>query len=386
MTDAVITEHTGYRHGPVVRYYQYGNGGVRVLDAKKGVKRQYLFDPSSDIMTECDPSRQDRTLRRFVFDNYGMIEETFAFGHRPRTFRFEAGGQRIAVREGGEYGAVGKLFTFEEKGVSETGWGRNGEIERVFVFEAGDDAIAERAGGWFGNLERIIVFEGIRASVFREPEAFLQFLMFSEWSDSDRQSQVSDEVTKIRDGEKGAPGRSRYAYTGPRHMTEGAGEARARGPAPGVSARDGDARPARTSRPGPGDGGIDFIADADAPPSTVPRGPPARRSDDIPFEERLGRVDREARMPSGGSAGIPIQERFERARQEREPLSKGRSVEIPLDERFGSSREKEQLSRGGSVDIPLEERFEDARREREKLSRGKSAEIPYSERRGGGDR
>ena len=104
----------------------------------------------------------------------------------------------------GSTGAVGKLFTFEEKGVSETGWGRNGEIERVFVFEAGDDAIAERAGGWFGNLERIIVFEGIRASVFREPEAFLQFLMFSEWSDSDRQSQISDEVTKIRDGEKGA--------------------------------------------------------------------------------------------------------------------------------------------------------------------------------------
>ncbi len=387
MTDAVITEHTGSRHGPVVRCYQYGNGGVHVLDAKKALKRQYLFDPSSDIMTECDPSRQDRILRRFVFDNYGMIEETFAFGRRPRTFRYEAGGQRIAVREGGEYGAVGKLFTFEENGVSETGWGRNGEIERVFVFEAGDDAITERAGGWFGNLERIIVFEGINASLFREPEAFLQFLMFTEWSDSDRESQISDEVEKIRAWEPGAAGARPYAYTGPRHMTEDAGEARARGPVPRVPARNGNGRPARASRSGSDDGGIDFIPDADAPPSTVPRGPPARRSDDIPFGERLGRVDRETGLPSAGrSAEIPIQERFERARQEREPLSKGRSVEIPLDERFGSSREKEQLSRGGSVDIPLEERFEDSRREREKVSKGKSAEIPYSERRGGGDR
>ena len=64
----------------------------------------------------------------------------------------------------------------------------------------------------------------------------------------------------------------------------------------------------------------------------------------------------------------------------------GRSVEIPLEERFEGAREKEQLSRGGSVDIPLEDRFESARREREKLSRGKSADIPYEERKGGGDR
>ncbi|MGA2121276.1 MAG: hypothetical protein ABSG49_04440 [Methanoregula sp.] len=387
MTDAVITEHAGSRQGTVVRYYQYGSGGVRVLDGGKVTRRLYLFDPSSNMMTERDPSRQEKILRRFVFDPYGMLEETFAFGQRPRTFRYEAGGQRIAVREGGEYGAVGKLFTFEENGVSETGWGRNGEIERVFIFEAGDDTITERTGGWFGNMERIIVFEGINASLFREPEAFLQFLMFTEWSDNDRQAHISDEVAKIRGGKPGATGTSPYAYTGPRHMTEDAGEARARGPAPRVPARDGDARPARTSRSGSDDEGIDFIADADAPPSTLPRGPPARRSDDISFEERMGRGDRETGRPSAGrSAEIPIQERFERARQEREPLSKGKSVEIPLDERFGSSREKEQLSRGGSVDIPLDERFEEARREREKLSKGKSAEIPYSERRGGGDR
>ena len=41
---------------------------------------------------------------------------------------------------------------------------------------------------------------------------------------------------------------------------------------------------------------------------------------------------------------------------------------------------------GKSVEIPLEERFESARKEREKLSKGKSTEIPYSERRGGRDR
>ena len=43
------------------------------------------------------------------------------------------------------------------------------------------------------------------------------------------------------------------------------------------------------------------------------------------------------------------------------------------------------MSRGRSVEIPLEERFESARRDREKLSRGKSAEIPYDERKGSGD-
>ena len=123
--------------------------------------------------------------------------------------RYEAGGQRIAVREGGDYGAVGKLFTFEGNGISETGWGRNGEIERVYVFEPGDDAITERSGGWYGDVDRTIVFEGIRASVFREPEAFLQFLVFTEWSESDREAAVNTEVAKIRSGGAGAPGRSR---------------------------------------------------------------------------------------------------------------------------------------------------------------------------------
>jgi hypothetical protein len=395
MTDAVITEFAGTRKGTLVRYYQYGNGGVRVLDGNKKLKRLYLFDPSENMMTERDPVRQEKILRRFVFDPYGMLEETFAFGERPRTFRYEDGARRIAVREGGEYGAVGKLFTFEESGISETGWGRNGEIERVYVFESGDSAITERPGGWFGTVDRTIVFEGIRASVFREPESFLQFLMFTEWSASDREQAVNEQVAEIRGGQKGAPGRSPYGYTGARPAPGNAG-----GATRGTTG-------ARTSRASD-EAGIDFIPDADSPGGTVARGPAvsARPSREISYEERRprGRND-PVRMPPGRSAEISIAERFEGVREkeplsrgrsveipiaerfessrEKEQLSRGRSVEIPLEERFEGAREKEQLSRGGSVDIPLEDRFESSRREREKLSKGKSADIPYSERRGG---
>ncbi|MCK9631231.1 MAG: hypothetical protein M0R30_06265 [Methanoregula sp.] len=380
MTDAVIIEHAESRHGTIMRYYQYGNGGVRVLDGGKVQKRLYRFDPSTNIMTEHDLSRQDTILRRFIFDSYGMLEETFAFGQPPRTFKYEAGAQRIAVREGGDYGAVGKLFTFEDKGVSETGWGRNGEIERVFVFESGDDAITIRSGGWFGNVDRTIVFERIRASVFREPEAFLQFLMFTEWSESEREEIINDEVAKIRGEKKRAPGQSPYAYTGVRHTPSDVGGAAGRGAGSRV--------PARASRSISDDPGIDFISDSDAPAPAAPRGSLSRQSASIPFEERRQQRDRDAqeRYTSVRSDEIALQDRFERARSERGELSKGRSVEIPLEERFQGAREKEQLSRGGSVDIPLDERFESARREREKLSRGKSADIPYSERRGGRDR
>jgi hypothetical protein len=419
MTDAIITEFAGTRRGNIARFYQYGNGGVRVLDAGKNLRRMYLFDPSSNMMTERDPMRQEKILRRFVFDNFGMLEETFAFGARPRTFRYEDGAHRIAVREGGDYGAVGKLFTFEGNGVSETGWGRNGEIERVYQFESGGDAITERAGGWYGDVDRTIVFAGIPASLFREPEAFLQFLMFTEWSTGDREEAVNEQVAKIRGAEKGAPGRNPYGYAGGRQPPAGAGRAGGRDPGPRMPARASD------------DSGIDFIPDADSPGGTVPRGPAisARPSREISYDERRprGRND-PVRMPPGRSAEIPISERFEGAREkellsrgrsveipleerfadsrekeqlsrgrsveipleerfagsrEKEQLSRGRSVDIPLEERFAGSREREQLSRGRSVDIPLDERFEGARGDREKLSRGKSADIPYSERRAG---
>jgi len=92
MADAVITEHTGTREGPVARFYQYGREGVRVLDTRKNQQRLYLFDPSLDMMTERDPSRREKILRRFMFDQNGMLEETFSFGQRPRTFRYPATG------------------------------------------------------------------------------------------------------------------------------------------------------------------------------------------------------------------------------------------------------------------------------------------------------
>jgi hypothetical protein len=402
MTDALITEYAGTRRNDTItRFYQYGNGGVRVLDGRKNLRRLYRFDPASDMMTECDPVRPDRILRRFIFDRMGMLEESFSQGSRPRTFRYEQGCQLIAVREGGEYGQVGKTLTFEDNGIAETAWGRNGEIERVFVFEAGDDTITERRGGWFGDVERTLIFQGIHAMLFREPEAFLQFLMFTEWSTGDRDDHIEEQVAKIRGGASGS-GRSPYAYTGP---------AGGKGQAPRITGLRKDAPSARSSRGSTADAGIDFIPEGDAPALNSSREPPARRSDKISFEERLNRDPADGRGSSGRSVDIPVSERFESARRNREPLSKGRSVEIPLEERFesahrereplskgrsveipfeerfsGANRDREPLSKGGSVDIPLEERFENARGEREKLSKGRSAEIPYSERRGGRDR
>ena len=395
MTDAVITEYAGSRRNDTIsRFYQYGSGGVRVLDAKKNIRRLYQFDPAQDMMTERDPANPGRILRRFLFDRMGMLEETFTQGVRPRKFSYEQGCQVITVREGGEYGQVGKLFTFEGKGVSETAWGRNGEIERVFVFEDGD-TITERSGGWFGDVTRTIVFEGIHASLFREPEAFLQFLMFSEWSTKDRDDHINDQVAKIRGGKPAPAAGNPFAFTGKRPAAAGPSAAAGRAPA-------------RAARGRGDDDGIDFIPDGDAPPegAAVQQ---SRRSDSISFNERLNRGDdisrsagksaqipvqerfeaarrdRETPLSRGRSVDIPMQERFEAARRDREtPLSKGRSVEIPLQERFESAhQEREKLSPGKSVEIPLEERFESVRGSREKLPRGRSADIPYDERRGG---
>ncbi len=89
------------------------------------------------------------------------------------------------MREGGQYGAVGKTYTFDRNGIVETAWGRDGEVERVYIFEPGNDMITERTGGWYGPVNRTILFEGIDASVFREPESFLQFMVFTERSEKD---------------------------------------------------------------------------------------------------------------------------------------------------------------------------------------------------------
>ena len=348
MEDVLITEHAGTRRDEVSRFYQYGSGGVRILDTRKTIKRLYLFDPASDIMTERDPRRQDKIVRRFVFDRYGMLEETFAFGERPRTFRYENGARQIAVREGGDYGAVGKIITFEENGVTETAWGRNGEIEHVYQFDPKGDAITVRKGGWYGDVERTIVFAGMGASLFREPEAFLQFLMFTEWSGKDHDEHMNERVAEIRGGKDAPSGRSPYAFTAP---------------APGKATPriQGLRKPGQEARASSDDRDIDFIPDADTPA----------------VED-----SRKQRILSRQSRDISYQER--RDQEEGGGLSRGRSADIPLQERFESSdRDHEPLSRGKSADIPLDERFESAQKERGKLSRGRSADIPYEERRGG---
>ncbi len=350
MEDVLITEHAGTRRDDISRFYQYGSGGVRVLDPRKAVKRLYLFDPASDMMTERDPIRQDKILRRFVFDKFGMLEETFAFGERPRTFRFEDGARQIAVREGGDYGAVGKIITFEQNGVTETAWGRNGEIEHVYQFDPKGDTITVRRGGWYGDVERTIVFAGMGASLFREPEAFLQFLMFTEWSGKDRDEHVNERVAEIRGSKDTSSGRSPYAYTA----------APAPGKAPKITGLRKTGQKAPSSKD---DMNVDFIADADAPAVEDSRKQRilTRQSQAISYEERRDQKE-------GGG------------------LSRGRSAEIPLEERFGSpDREPETLSRGRSAEIPLEERFGNAQKDRGKLPRGRSAEIPYDERRSGRD-
>jgi hypothetical protein len=353
MEDKLITEHAGTQRDAISRYYQYGSGGVRVLDTRKSVKRLYLFDPSTDIMTERDPRRPDTILRRFIFDRFGMLEETFAFGERPRTFRYEDGARRIAVREGGDYGAVGRIITFEEEGITETAWGRNGEIEHVYQFDPKGDSILVRNGGYYGDIGRTIVFAGMGASLFRDPEAFLQFLMFTEWSDRDQSEHVDQRVAEIRSGDAASSGRSPYAFTAPKAGSKSA--PRITGLKKGGQAARGPAN----------DTPVDFIPDADSPAVENSRKQVifSRQSRDISYQERRDRDD-------GGG------------------LSRGRSAEIPLEERFGNSaRDPEPLSRGKSADIPLDERFGSAERDREKkLSRGRSADIPYEERRGGSDR
>ena len=316
MTESVITEFTGGQRDSISRVYHYGVSGVRVLDSHDVTRRLYRFDPSSNTMTENDPAQPGKILRRFVFDNYGMLEETFSFGQPPRTFRYEAGGWQIVMREGGDYGAVGKTFSFEGSGVAETAFGRDGSVERVYVFEPGGEAITIRSGGWYGDIERKLVCERINASVFREPEAFLQFLMFTEKSACETEAEIDEQVAKIRGGSAGEPGRSRFAYTGPRHTSDdnagpqGMPAARAQGrPDMNVQNPPGRCPAARAERD---DSGIDFIPDADSP-RDFPRGSPGARVQ---------------------STAIPLEERFRSSRDEDRTLAAGRSASIPLEERF----------------------------------------------------
>lgn len=371
MTESVITEYDGGNREKVSRIYRYGPGGVRVYDGHERLRRMYTFSPGENTMTENDPKAPSKILRRFVFDNYGMLEETFSFGNPPRTYRYENGGQQIVMREGGDYGAVGKTYSFEGPGVAETAFGRDGSIERVFVFEKGQ-AITIRRGGWYGEVERTLAFDRIDPSVFRAPDSFLQFLAFTDKSQQEIDEAIDEEVAKIRAGSGG----NRYACTAPRQMDGAPGRGSA---APGRVA--GRGRPARDD-----DSGIDFIADADSARNT-PRGPPGSRgqSTGVPFEERWqSATNGRGGQNSGGSAGIPLDERFRSSREEERTLSRGMSANIPLDERFRSSREEDRtLNRGRSADIPLDERFRSSEEDKDELTPGRSTRISYEERKAG---
>jgi hypothetical protein len=266
MADAIITEFAGSRKGPVTRFYQYGREGVRVLDPGKNIQRLYIFGPSADMMTEHDTSGKEKMLRRFMFDKNGMLEETFSFGQRPRTFRYENGGRQIAVREGGHYGAVGKTFTFENNGIVETAWGRDGEIERVYIFEAGAGTITERAGGWYGPVTRTLVCEGIDTSVFKEPEAFLQFMVFTERGEEEGDGVRPDRVPDTAPRADPTPARSRFAFTGKKHTSSDTGQ--------GAGEKGEDSR-------------IDFIPDGDTSAEEIASEKPReKKSSEITYAER----------------------------------------------------------------------------------------------------
>lgn len=309
MTDAVITEYAGTRRGSPARTYLYNPQGVRVLDGRQRLRRLYRFDPATNIMTERDIAHNDKIVRRCIFDNMGMLEETFSFGRPPRTYRYEDGCRRIVMREGGDYGAVSRTYSFEQNGVSETGFGRDGATGRVFTIDPGNNAIIERTGGWYGDISRTIVFERIDPSLFMEPESFLQFLMFTDMSDEEREADVQEQVAKIR-GEAQQPGvyRSKYAFTGVRHTPRDE-------PADAGARVTSGMRPSGSpqSRSRDGDTSLDFIGGDDPGVEDARAAPPEKslRSADIPFEERLQAAKRD----------------------EGKKLSKGRSAEISYDER-----------------------------------------------------
>jgi hypothetical protein len=266
MAEGIITEHAGGRDGPVIRYYQYGRDGVQVLDGRKNIRRLYSFDPAANAITERDPARRDAVLRRFIFDPYGMLEETFSFGMRPRSFRYENGGRQITVREGGQYGAVGKAYVFEPEGVVETAWGRHGEIERVYMFSPQGDSVTIRAGGWYGTPERTLVFDRIDAGIFREPESFLQFLIFTERGSGEAEVVVPPVPDNARRGGEPLMGKSRYAFTGKRHDAP--------------SGRSSDEEDPR----------IDFIPYGDTDTEEGRKEPPRqKRSSEISYDERRGK-------------------------------------------------------------------------------------------------
>lgn len=363
MTDAVITEFTGTRRDTIRRIYRYGNGGIRVYNGNSALRRLYRFEPSTNMMTERDTAREDKILRRFVFDNFGMLEETFSFGERPRNFHYEDGASRIVVREGGERGAVGKTFTFEGKGISETVWGRDGEIERVFVFEPGNTSIVVRLGGWYGDVDRMFVFEGINASLFREPEAFLQFLMFSDISEEER-----DELPRTRPAATSRIAgptalRSKYAYTGIRHTSsdDSTGD-RGEPPGAGSGSAPGSGSPIARAGTAPtrpsGEISFDERWKGDSPSREFTRAKPGdQTSRDISFEERRQGMQAPRGTPPDRSGpriggGVSFEERWQAAQPQRDVPRPGSGERTSRDISFEERRSGELTPRDEAPDNP----------------------------------
>jgi hypothetical protein len=63
------------------------------------------------------------------------------------------------------------------------------------------------------------VFEGINASVFRQPEAFLQFLVFTERREEEVDSTDKDRVADVPHADGSSGTQSRFAFTGKRHTS-----------------------------------------------------------------------------------------------------------------------------------------------------------------------
>jgi hypothetical protein len=115
-------------------------------------------------------------------------------------------------------------------------------------------------------VSRTIVFEGIEASVFREPEAFLQFVVFSEQGEEEEYAVRPDVASAGVHGAGASPAGSRFAFTGKRSS-------------PSDSIQETGAKGEDIQ--------IDFIPDGDAPmDESRPEKPRQKKSSEISYDER----------------------------------------------------------------------------------------------------
>ena len=112
-------------------------------------------------------------------------------------------------------------------------------------------------------MDRTLVFEGISASVFRQPEAFLQFLVFTELREGEVDSTDKERVADGTHGNGSKVTHSRFAFTGKRHTTSD------------------------THSDTPEDFRIDIIPEGDISSEESPKDEPSRKkSSEITFSER----------------------------------------------------------------------------------------------------